>query len=100
MRFLKREAFPSAAPVVEPPQRFIEIYNKRKWGIDIAYIKGLLNQIGLNTRPHPSSNNEQRISRYFHKPHTPPSSAMLMEKRLIFCIIKTKEQSYDTIRLL
>ena len=40
-----------------------------------------------------SNNSEQIISRFFHRPHTPPSSAMLMEKRLIFCIISDEGET-------
>lgn len=45
------------------------------------------NQKQLINCPSSPNNSEQIISRFFHRPHTPPSSAMLMEKRLIFCII-------------
>ena len=45
--------------------------------------------------PHPSKYNVE-ISRYFHRPHLPPSSAMLMEKRLIFISQKTEENKMVT----
>ena len=45
------------------------------------------NQNQLINCPSSSSNSEQMISRYFHSRIRLPSSAMLMEKRLIFCII-------------
>ena len=67
--------------------------------IDIIYIAGLFNQIRLNAMPQTSSNSEQIISRFFHRPHTPPSSALLMEKRLIFCIIKDEgEKTNEYVR--
>lgn len=46
-----------------------------------------------------SSNSERIISRFFHRPHTPPSSALLMEKRLIFCVIKDEgEKTNEYVR--
>ena len=52
--------------------------------ITIKLYSAVLNHIRLTHPPPSSCSNEQEISRYFHRPHLPPSSAMLMEKRLIF----------------
>ena len=76
----------------------IEVYNKGImvigfYKIDNKYIRevitiklssAVLNHIRLKHPPPLSYSYEQEISRYFHRPHLPPSSAMLMEKRLIF----------------
>ena len=51
--------------------------------ITIKLSSAVLNHIRLKHPPPSSCSNEQEISRYFHRPHLPPSSAMLMEKRLI-----------------
>ena len=45
------------------------------------------NQNQSITCPSSPNNSEQMISRYFHSRIRRPSAAMLMEKRLIFCII-------------
>ena len=67
--------------------------------IEIKYLEGVLNQTKLSAIPQPSSNSERIISRYFHRPHTPPSSALLMEKRLIFCIFKDEgEKTNEYVR--
>ena len=59
------------------------------------------NQNQLINCPSSSSNSEQMISRYFHSRIRLPSSAMLMEKRLIFCIIIGEgEKKNDISRIL
>ena len=55
------------------------------------------NQNQLINCPSSPNNSEQMISRYFHSRIRLPSSAMLMEKRLIFCIIKAKEKIKMTL---
>ena len=52
--------------------------------ITVKLSSAVLNHIRLKHPSPLSYSYEQEISRYFHRPHLPPSSAMLMEKRLIF----------------
>ena len=53
------------------------------------------NQNQLINCPSSPNNSEQMISRYFHSRIRLPSSAMLMEKRLIFCIISDEGEYQD-----